>query len=142
MLSNGAFVMKHDRWLLLGLGLGLGGCASTREAFAPDRAPEYMVLRETSFFLRGPAQPGRPDKLPKQTIVRLRIKENGYSVVQLSDGRTGYVADEDLRLAPPQGRAVAESELYPERFADFAAADLPEPDLSLPVNDIPQQSSQ
>lgn len=133
--------MKHNRWLL-GLGLCLTGCASRMEVFAPDRAPEYMVARETPIYKNGPSQPGRPDQLPPETFVHLKARDAAYSVVVLPDGRSGYVATEDLRPAPPAGRAVAETELFPEKYADFAAVDLPEPDFLLPVEDVAGVSSQ
>ncbi len=133
--------MKYNRWLL-GLGLCLTGCASRMEVFAPDQAPEYMVARTTPFYKNGPSQPGRPDQLPPETFVQLKARDAAYSVVALPDGRSGYVATEDLRPAPPTGRAVAGAELFPEKYADFAAVNLPEPDLTLPVEDIAGGSGQ
>lgn len=133
--------MKPDRWLWV-VALCLGGCASKMEVFTPENSPEYLTTRETSLFRQGPSQPGRPDKLPPQTFVLLQSKDSAYCVVKLSDGRTGYVATEDLRVAPPEGRAVADSELFPEQFARIdPPLPLPEPDFSLPIDEVPKTDS-
>lgn len=124
--------MKPD-WLLAGT-LALAACAPT-QVFPPELAPEYVTRRTAKFYLYGPQQPGRPEPLPKETYVRLQREEHGFSVVQLADGRSGYVATEDIRLAPPSARAVSEAELFPERFEP--PPEMPEPDLTTPVSDVP-----
>ena len=132
--------MKPERCLwALGVVLGgvLGGCAGAREVFAPGEAPEYLVVRESALYRRGPAQPGRPDRVAAQEIVRLSARDPDYAMVALEDGRTGFMATEDLRPAPPRGQAVDEMDLFPERFARVPDEPLPEPDLALPVQDIP-----
>lgn len=115
----------------------LAGCAAPRESFTANTAPEYMIIRQASFFRHGPAQSGRPEKLAPQTVVRLMRKESGYCVVQLADGRNGYIAGDELKVAPPRGRAVTGDELYPERLAP----PLPEPDFSQPVEEVPVASA-
>jgi hypothetical protein len=79
----------------------LSGCAS--EVYAPEEAPEQVVIRDfASFYRFGPAQPrGADAALPVDTRVKLLRKEMGYSLVMLPDSRTGYVANEDLVPAPP-----------------------------------------
>jgi hypothetical protein len=116
--------------LVYGLLFTLAGCAG------PEKYTKDMTTRETAFYKHGPQQPGAPDLLPPQTFVRVLEKDSGYTFAQLADGRTGYLATEDLRLAPPSARAVAETELFPERMVVMAP--LPEPDLTMPVEDIPQ----
>lgn len=80
----------------------LGGCAS--EVFAPDVAPEYVVIRDYAGFYRlGPQQARGPDAaLRTDTRVKLLRKEMGFSLVQLEDLRTGYVANENMTVAPPR----------------------------------------
>lgn len=121
--------------LLCGLIFSLAGCAAP-EKYTRDNAPEFMTTRQTAFYKHGPQQPGAPEILAAQTFVRVLQKDSGYTFAQLADGRTGYLATEDLRLAPPGARAVAEAELFPER--SVVAAPLPEPDFTLPVDDVPR----
>lgn len=130
--------MKHERWILALLAQGVFSCAPL-EVYTPENSPEYMTVKLTPWYRRGPQQPGDPDMLKKQTFVRLVTKEYGFSRVQLADGRTGYVATDDIRLAPPPGRAVGERELFPERLVE-PAPPLPEPDLAMPVAEIPQKN--
>ena len=80
----------------------LGGCAS--ETFAPEVAPEYVVIRVFSPFYRmGPQQGGGPDtSLRAGTRVKLLRREMGFSLVQLQDMRTGYLANENMTVAPPR----------------------------------------
>jgi hypothetical protein len=110
-----------------------GGCAHD-VTYSPDQAPEYMTDGDTKFFLHGPLQPGLPDELPPQTFVHVLRKEYGYSLVQLSDGRSGYVANENIRVAPPDAPAVSTAELFPETDP---IVNEPEPDLTLPVAEMP-----
>ena len=119
-------------WLLPGV-VVMAGC-SGGEKFDPKSAPEYVTVRETKFFLRGPAQPEKPDELPPQEFVKLLGREPGFSIVLLGDGRSGWVDSRSLRPAPPAARAVTTEKLFPER----ALPPLPEPDLKLPVEDVPQ----
>jgi hypothetical protein len=134
--------MKHERWILALFAQGIFSCAPL-EVYTPENSPEYMTVKYTPLYRRGPQQPGDPDMLEKQTLVRLLTREYGFSRVQLTDGRTGYVATDDIRLAPPPGRAVGERELFPERASERfgeLAPPLPEPDLAMPVAEIPQKN--
>ena len=89
-------------FFLVALGFFLGGCAS--ETFAPEVAPEYVVVREFSPFYRlGPQQGhGADTSLRTGTRVKLLRREMGYSLVQLEDLRTGYLANENMAVAPPR----------------------------------------
>lgn len=80
--------------------LWLCGCAGP--TYTPDEAPRFAVLRErVDFFRQGPLQPDPPDeRLPQDTSVRMLRREFGYSLVMLEDGRTGYVANDDLVARP------------------------------------------
>lgn len=125
--------MKREANLLLFL-LALGGCAPV-EKYTQTNAPEFMTTRATAFYKHGPQQPGAPDTLQAQTFVRVLARDSGYTYAQLADGRTGYLATDDLRHAPPSARAVTEAELFPEKLA--ALAPPPPPDLTIPVGVIP-----
>ncbi len=131
--------MRPETWLLAGA-LLLTGCAPA-QVFTPNLAPEYITVRETSFFLRGPQQPGRPEKIPPRTLVTVAKRETGgYSIVSLADGRRGFVASDDIRMAPPPAVAVSEPDLFPERYVE--APPLPEPDFAMPVEEIPDSGQE
>ena len=121
-------------WLLTGIFV-LAGCSGI-ETFDRKSAPEYVTVKATDLFVHGPMQPGRPVELPPQEFVKLLSRDSGYSVVALGDGRSGWVDSRDLRPAPPSVRAVTEEEVFPEKAATFFP--VPEPDLKLPVEDVPQ----
>ena len=87
---------------LLFIPIFLSGCAT--ETFAPDVAPEYVVIRDfTPFYRMGPQQGRGPDTSLRTGIrVKLLRREMGFSLVQLEDLRTGYVANENMTVAPPR----------------------------------------
>jgi hypothetical protein len=64
----------------------------------------YVVKADfTPLYRTGPQQPNGPDQsLPKDTLVVLLTKNFGYSRVQIENGLNGYVATEDLALAPAE----------------------------------------
>ena len=88
----------------------LGGCAT--QTFAPEVAPEYVIIRDFSPFYRlGPQQGRGPDaSLRTETRVKLIRREMGFSLVQLEDLRTGYVANENMTVAPPRPAAQVKEE--------------------------------
>jgi len=115
------------------IGLACSACTHM-EVFAPNKAPEYIVDKKTDFFRLGPQQAGAPDELPALTIFKVLKKEDmGYSEIELSDGRRGYVATEDIRVAPPLAPAVTHDTLFPPAVEP----PLPEPDFRKPVSEIP-----
>lgn len=89
-----------------------GGCAV--ETYAPDVAPEYVIIRDfTAFYRLGPEQGrGADASLRPQTRVKLLRREMGFSLVQLEDLRTGYVANENMAVASP--RAASPADVRPE----------------------------
>jgi hypothetical protein len=99
------------------LGFFLGGCAT--ETFAPEVAPEYVVIRDFSPFYRlGPQQGRGPDAgLRAGTRVKLLRREMGYSLFQLEDLRTGYVANENTTVAPPRPPEQVKQEVQPQPSA-------------------------
>jgi hypothetical protein len=86
--------------LLLGGLLVLSACAT--KTFAPDQAPEYTITRSfTPFYTERPVEGITTDiTLNEQTRVKLLRKGTGYSLVQLEDSRTGYVANKNMAVAP------------------------------------------
>lgn len=143
------------RWCALIVGLLLlSGCAS--ETFAPEIAPEYIVLRERAAFYKfGPLQASPPDEfLVKDATVKLLRRELGYSLVQTSSSQTGYVANEDITLNPNPRPAPENIVLIPEHSPDDRSgrsqpppsilvddAPLPIPDFDLPPLDAPDPQS-
>ncbi len=102
--KGGLFLyLRHSiAWLgLVAAAVILSGCAAT-QTYTPQTAPDYVMIRDfTPFYRLGPMQ-GRPDaSLPSGTRVKLLREEMGYSLVLLSDSRTGYVANENMAPAPP-----------------------------------------
>lgn len=91
-----------SRFVVLAASLFLIGCAS--ETFAPEVAPEYVVIVDFAPFYRlGPQQGRGPDaSLRSGTRVKLLRREMGFSLVQLEDLRTGYMANESMTVAPPR----------------------------------------
>ncbi|MBN8710049.1 MAG: hypothetical protein J0I10_11740 [Verrucomicrobia bacterium] len=105
------YLRQTSVWLvLLAAAVILSGCAAT-QTFTPETAPDYVMIRDyTPFYRLGPMQ-GRPDaSLPSGTRVKLLRQEMGYSLVQLSDSRTGYVANENMAPAPPLPPSVTGSD--------------------------------
>lgn len=129
----------------------LTGCAS--ETFAPEVAPEYVIIRDFSPFYRlGPQQGRGPDtSLRNGERVKLIRKEMGFSLVQLEDSRTGYVANENMTVAPPrppeQVRQEAESAAVKKKggrprgedspvYSGAQVNDTPLPDPNTPPPDL------
>ena len=120
---------------VLAAGLVVAGCAHI-ETFDRKSAPEYVTVKATDFFVHGPMQPGRAIELPPQEFVKVLSRDPGFSIVLRDDGQSGWVDSRSIRPAPPAGRAVPEEEIFPERVIPPP----PEPDLKLPVEDVPQQA--
>jgi len=146
--------------LLLGSGVVLAACAT--QTFRPDQAPEYVIIRsDTPFYRYRPKQGGGPDaSLSVETRVKLLRKERGYSLVQLEDSRTGYVANESMEVAPPGsqkrpfGSSISDdSQTRPSRKKRASASPIkqdeqlkeipssegnaPPPDLHVPPEEVP-----
>ncbi len=102
-------IRAHRRLLLAAFCALLAGCAG--ETFAPEKAPEYVTIRDFSPFYRlGPQQGRGPDaSLQSGTRVKMLRREMGYSLVQIEDLRTGYIPNENITVAPPRppGQAPA-----------------------------------
>jgi hypothetical protein len=128
--------------LLALLMLSLSACAGP--TFAPDAAPEYLVIHDqTPLYRYGPQQGGAPEAiLRKNDRIRTLRHELGYSFVQSDDAQTGYVANEDLAPAPPVSRPVAEPAVEretPARLPTMEEPPLPKPDLEATPADAPAE---
>lgn len=121
----------------------LAGCAG--QTFAPEEAPEYVVISQSTPLYRfGPAQGGAPEAyVPKEDRVRMLRREFGYSFVQMSDGMTGYVANMDLAPAPaPPAPPVTPDSGSPLNYSPPAPPmdldpPLPKPDMDASPADAP-----
>jgi hypothetical protein len=78
----------------------LFGCATDK--FDTSQATEFLVKEDHGlFYLIGPAQERGPDaSLRHGERVKMLRREFGYSYVTIADGRSGYIANEALALAP------------------------------------------
>lgn len=121
----------------------------------------YAISSESApFYRHGPQQGNGPDMtLPRNTIVKLIRPSFGYSKVELvEDKKEGYVATDDIRVAPaslveaatatPPPIAAASTTTAGEQF-DLNSTDprlnappeqLPSPDLP-PASDLPPENS-
>jgi len=152
--SAGIFLKRfRSAWTrpaLLASCLLLAACAS--QTFDPKTAPEYVIVRDfTPFFRLGPQQGGGPDaSLRPNTRVKLLRKEMGFSLVQLEDLRNGYVANENIAVAPPRpptpsvGNTETSSTKRGGRsrgpggpfYSGPAVNDIPLPDRNMPAPDL------
>lgn len=119
--------------------LVMSGCSGFK-TFDPKSPPDFVTVKATKFYLKGPMQLEKPIELPAQEFVKLLSRDPGFSVVLLGDGRSGWVDTRHLRPAPPSGRPVPEEEIFPERVLKRFPVSLTElePDLKLPLNDVPE----
>jgi hypothetical protein len=82
----------------------LAGCAETNlgQGGASKGGKFYAVVTDsTAFYRYGPQQGNGPDiKLQKDTLMTLIHPSFGYCKVKLMTGEQGYVASEDIHVAP------------------------------------------
>lgn len=118
----------------------VAGCAVPEQA--PENAPEMIVTRQfTPFYTTSPMQTRGPDaSLPQDERVRLLSRDFGFSLVQLPDGRKGYVPSDNLAPAPPLPPKPKKRDGAPTRGFDPLPEifdDAPLPDFGLPPIEIP-----
>ena len=79
------------------------GC-TTGASGAPAAGSRYIVTgTNAQFYKYGPAQSfGSDFVLPRGKKVTMLQRSFGYSRVTTDDGLTGYVATDDIALAPPE----------------------------------------
>ena len=111
----------------------LAGCG-TVELFNQDAPPEYMTATRADFFSRGPAQALPPEKIEKDTFVKVLKKDSGYAVVRLLDGRSGYIPWDELRPAPPEAPGVPFDPVIVEEIIE-----VPLPDFGMVPDELPTE---
>jgi hypothetical protein len=88
----------------IALAVILAGCAEPNldQGSASNGGKFYAVSTDaTPFYRYGPQQGNGPDmKLQKDTLMTLIHPSFGYCKVKLMTGEQGYVASEDIRVAP------------------------------------------
>ncbi|MGH7939276.1 MAG: hypothetical protein ACRD5Z_18585 [Bryobacteraceae bacterium] len=136
--------------MLLTLAAFLGGCAAgpnSNSASGTTNAWYSVTVNQTPFYLYGPQQGNGPDEqLPKDSIMKVIQSSFGYMKVQLQDGKDGYVARKDIRLAPmtlvaaklgPPPIAAAQSDTQPGHGEEFRL-NSNDPRLIAPPEPLPQ----
>jgi hypothetical protein len=109
----------------------LAGCA-TVELFNQDAPPEYMTATRADFYSRGPAQALPPEKVEKDTFVKVLKKDSGFAIVRLLDGRSGYIPWDELRPAPPEAPGVPFDPVIVEEIIE-----VPLPDFGMVPDEVP-----
>jgi hypothetical protein len=82
----------------------LTGCASGEGSAKTAKAGKYYAVtsEKTAFYKYGPQQGNGADlQLPRDTLLTLVRSSFGYCKVTLTSGEQGYVAREDINVAPP-----------------------------------------
>ena len=113
--------------------VSLTGCG-TVELFNQNAPPEYMTATRAEFFSRGPAQALPPEKIEKDTFVKVLKKDSGYAVVRLLDGRAGYIPWDQLRPAPPEAPGVPFDPVIVEEIVE-----VPLPDFGAVPDELPRE---
>jgi hypothetical protein len=127
--------------------LCLSGCALTRKNIlnASDGMKFYAVTAEKAAFYKfGPQQGGGPDmQLTRDTLMTVIRPSFGYYKVHLVSGEEGYVASEDIKVAPAALVAAmtapppgSQPTAHGERF-DLNSTD---PRLVVPPEDLPENN--
>lgn len=111
----------------------LSGC-QTVELFNQESPPEYLTATRADFFARGPAQANPPEKIAKDTFVKVLKKDSGFAVVKLLDGRSGYIPWNELKPAPPEAPGVPFDPVIVEEIVE-----VPLPDFAAVPDELPEK---
>ena len=119
----------------------LNACSSARSP--SSGATRFVVsVPSAAFYKYGPAQSLGPDlQLPKGQKLTKLDHSYGFSHVMTDDGTTGYIANEDIKPAPPEPVAAASSTPRNKKPARNKNVD---PSLKMPgfdINDVPLPSA-
>jgi hypothetical protein len=119
--------MKGKIIFALAVALCLAGCAT--QSFEPGQEPEFEVAADfAKFYQTGPGQERGPDaSLRTGERFKMLRREMGYSFVLLEDGRTGYVANEEMAAAPPEPLADPKTKRSRKKKSEDEDRDFPEP---------------
>lgn len=103
-----------------------------------------VTIDYAQFFRLGPQQAGGADRsLRTNDRVMLLRKEFGYSRVQLEDNQVGYMANEDIRPAPPEPkieksrRKKSDHTNTSSREQYYEDIPIEDPNLNIRPEDIP-----
>lgn len=97
-----------------------------------------VTAESTPFYRYGPQQGNGPDKqLEKGTLVSLIRPSFGYCKIKLTTGESGYVSNDDIRLASPALVAAATVPAHSSSSARFRL-DSPDPRLVPPPEPLPE----
>ena len=138
--------LKRKTFLLLSTSIAaavvLAGCAESNpnQAMAANGGKFYAVITDSAPFYRyGPQQGNGPDmKLPKDRLMTLIHPSFGYCKVKLITGEQGYVASDDIRLAPAALVAAATAPPpHPARAPRFPF-DSTDPRFAEPQESLPE----
>jgi hypothetical protein len=117
----------------------LGACSNVNPKTAAGGGKFYAVTVESAdFYSYGPQQANGPDKkLEKGTLMNLIRPSFGYCKVKLTSGAQGFVAHEDIGVAP--ATLVSAATAPPPRDAPARFhLDSPDPRLVTPSEPLPE----
>jgi hypothetical protein len=122
------------------------GCSLTKKNILGSQGGQFYAVKaeKAPFYKFGPQQGNGPDmQLPRDTLVTLIRPSFGYCKVHLASGEEGYVASEDIKVAPAELVAAAsapppgsEPTARGERF-NLNSTD---PRLVVPPEDLPENN--
>jgi hypothetical protein len=133
--------------LCLLAGLGVGACSLTKKNIIGGSGNgQFYAVTATSapFYKYGPQQGNGPDmQLPRDTLVTLIRPSFGYSKVHLANGQEGYVASEDIKVAPADLVAAANAPppgAQPNSHGESFNLNSSDPRLIVPPEDLPENN--
>ncbi len=123
--------MRNALLILLAAALH-AGCQTGSQPVSADANAYQVSAKTTGFYRFGPAQGTGADlSLTAGQRLALLARSGGYSRVRLETGDTGYVASEDIALAPPPEPTPTPAPPSAGGRADYST-DLPQPSFDLP----------
>jgi hypothetical protein len=132
---------------LLLAGLCASGCSLTQKNLLSGSGDGkfYAVAAEkTPFYKFGPQQGNGPDmQLQRDTLMTLIRPSFGYCKVRLANGQEGYVANEDIKIAPAELVAAANAPppgSVPNRHGERFNLNSTDPRLVVPPEDLPENN--
>jgi hypothetical protein len=137
---------KFLAFLLLA-GLCASGCSLTKKNVlrGSEGGQFYAVATEKApFYKFGPQQGNGPDmQLPRDTLMTLIRPSFGYCKVHLTNGQEGYVANEDIKIAPADLVAAANAPppgAQPNGHSERFNLNSTDPRLAVPPEDLPENN--
>jgi len=103
-----------------------------------------VAVNSADFFRYGPQQDTGPDqRLPRDTLMKVTGRSFGYAKVKLMDGEAGYVAGDEIHVAPASVVAAAFPTPTPPGRRVYPEPPLPPlaPELDVEPTPIPSPSA-